>query len=261
MPEVIRVAVGTEPMQWVPYRVLVSSILRRVSSGVRVEFYPSWTQSAGWAPLMRGLLSKRRLGGTLFSAWRWLVPQALHGDGLAVYLDADQCCLCDLSEILHVAAGPAIHCVRDACGWFGGTTPEPGVAQTSVMVVDLAKLRPVLDYDRLAALVANDKLNGWCRKQYGKSAKSSYAAMMQACWLPDSEIGRLAPQWNHFNVVDQSTRIVHWSHVRSQPYRDPSHATAGTFREELASAVAACHLSVQDVVDAVKQGFLHEDYQ
>lgn len=248
----IRVSIGTEPMQWVAAKVLVSSIVRRTAE--RVEFTFSWTPERWSRHMIEGFGH-----GTKFNLWRWLVPKVYSYRRRVVYLDADQVVLGDIASLHDIELdGAWVAVVKNARGRFGKKRPEKGVAQTSVMVMDCEKCD--WNLNRLLGMVKSGKLNGWCEKKFGRSAKHSYAALMQACWLSPSRVAELSPVWNDFNVLRSNTKLLHWSHVRDQPYSNPKHKTSYIFRQELRASIDAGHLFVDEVNAAVKSGFLHKSY-
>ena len=252
----IRVSIGTEPKQYIASQVLKSSILRRCSE--TVSFTESWKPVELWHHRLKS--APKLEGGTAFSAWRWLVPDVYGRSGRAIYMDADQVVLADIVELWDaIEDGKPIAAVRNAIGIFGKKTPEPDHTQTSVMVIDCKKAG--WDY-RLLASVANRKDRDFVRacEAKGNKAKSPYAAVMQAGWIPREEITELDPAWNHFGIVQDDTKLVHWSHVKSQPYRNPNHPTAHIFAEELKVALESGHVTQSELRHSVHQRYIHEDY-
>lgn len=238
--EVIRVSIGSEPLQRIPAEVLKSSIIRRTARPV--EFTESWSPAGGWHPLMKGV---PRLKGTRFSLWRWLVPQVYQHTGRAIYLDADQVVLADIVELWNSLQHEHLAAVINAEGFFGDKIPEKNHVQTSVMVMDCGKC----DWD--AAHRFRDVEVG----------RMSYKQLMQAAWLPRYLIRELPPGWNHFGICNQHTKLLHWSHVASQPYRKPDHPTAHVFAGELRAAVEAGHVSQELIRDEIQQGHLHKHWR
>ena len=234
--EIIRVSIGTEPMQHIPCEVLKASILRRTNRPV--EFSQSWDKANGWHPAMKEL---PRLKGTKFSRWRWLVPALYANRGKAIYLDADQVVLSDIGELWDaLRPGYAFAAVKNAQGIFGKKQPEPGAIQSSVMVMDCERC------DWTALKFCNKVARG----------EMDYRDLMQAKWLQDADIQELDPAWNHFGIRNTGTKLLHWSHVASQPYRKAQHPTAPIFREELHEGIKAGLVNRGDVFEAIGQGHL-----
>lgn len=241
MSDVIRVAIGTEKKQRVPCEVLKHSIRRRTSR--TVEFLESWTADGGWHPAMKA--SPQIANGTAFSTWRWVAP-SVYGEGRAIYLDADQVVLADIGELWDTPLdGKIVAAVCNAQGVFGKKTPEPNKVQTSVMLMDCDRMFPHAEWALLE-----------CAK-----GRMPYRDLMQAAFLPRSEVVELLPQWNYFGIAPPDAKLVHWSHVKSQPWcHNTEHPTAHVWAAELRHAVAAGVLTIKDLQHEAKRGHIHDVY-
>lgn len=238
----IRIYIGTEPSQWLACEVLKSSIRRRTVTPV--QFVESWTRENGWLPDMVSLPTLKN--GTAFNTFRWLVP-ALARNGTAIYLDADQVVLSDIADLAEwvnrYRSDPERQFVRfcavcDAVGSFGKKTPEPGKVQTSVMAMDVSRCQ--WDAREMVVRVANGHL--------------AYRDLMQATWIPRDEIGELPPEWNHFNLCERTTKLVHFSHVASQPWKSPKNPVTHIWEQELRLSLNAGHIKMSDIEHEVWSG-------
>lgn len=238
MSDVIRVSIGTEPKQYIPGEVLKSSILRRATRPV--VFSESWTKSGGWNKAIADLPKLRP--GTAFSGWRWIVPTLYGWRGKAIYLDADQVVLGDIGDLWDaLEEGKSFAAVCNAEGFFGKKVPEPGAVQTSVMVMDCDRCRwsPLKLFHDV------------------ETGKLKYKDLMQARFLDREEIQEIDPSWNHFGMRDERTKLLHWSHVASQPYRKPTgHPTAYVFEDELHHAIRVGLISPATVRAEIMAGNL-----
>lgn len=238
----IRISIGSEPMQFVACEVLKHSIRRRTERPV--EFVESWNRTQGWHPLVK--MSPSLPGGTAFNVWRWLTPQVF-GHGKAIYLDADQVVLADIGELWdQLQDAKTVACVTEAVGIFGGKKiPELGKVQTSVMLMDCHKLRMAMQP---------------CPIQSCAAGRMEYRDLMQAAWLDRGEVQTLDPGWNHFGIVNEQTKLIHFSHVKSQPQRNPEHPAGWVFGAELRQAVADGVLSVNRLQKEAAAGNISEHW-
>lgn len=257
MAEPIHVSVGTEPMQWLPALVLRSSIVRRASRPVLFSY--SWLPDR-WHSAMEAcrkcIKRPEVFGGTQFNLWRWMLPSVYQNQGRVIYLDTDQVVLADIGELWDsLPVGKAIAAVKNAVGVFGEKQPEPGAWQTSVMVMDcrLCDWEPAV----LLRKCETGSLEYW----HGRQSKTPYSHLMQAKWIQEDRLHELPPGWNHFGCRLADTKLLHWSHVASQPYRHPEHPTAEVFRQELRASLEAGHVEPADVRRAVGLGHLHKSYK
>jgi hypothetical protein len=237
MTDPIRIAIGTDPQQRIACETLKSSIRRRTARPV--EFFVSWCPQTGWHPLMQATPKLKK--GTAFSKWRWLLPDLFPDGGRAIYLDADQVCLTDIAELFDWPLGDNTKAlVKNAVGIFGKKRqPEPGKNQTSVMLLDFSHASVRWN----PTVLINQVLSGI----------RSYPDLMQGDWFDPEKTLELPPEWNHFGIHTPDTKILHWSHVKSQPYRNPQHPTAWVFERELRAAVESGDISPALIRSEVSQ--------
>ena len=245
MSETIRIAIGSEPLQRIAADVLKHSILRRTERPV--QFVESWTID-GWHPILKEIPKLPR--GTRFNTFRWCLP-GLFGQGKAIYLDSDQIVLSDIGELWDsLPDGATIACVCNAVGVFGKRQPEPGKPQTSVMVADVG---------RMSALMAKYARGHNDRGPVQDCAAGGlvYADLMQGAWIPWGQIAELPPEWNHFNLKYENTKLLHFSKVSDQAWRCPDHPSAEAWYSELRETVEAGIITTTDLESEVGRGHLH----
>lgn len=236
--EPIRVAIGTEPKQWLASEVLKASILRRTSRPV--QFVESWTPEKGWHPALAKLPKIPR--GTAFNLWRWVTP-TLWPTGKAIYLDADQVLLADIGELWDsLRPGYVMACVCNAQGVFGKKVPEPNKVQTSVMVCDCEQLMELLWRKRPIEAVSVGTMK--------------YADMMQAAWVDRSSVCEIDPAWNHFSLHNERTKLLHFSHVASQPWHNEKNPTTDVWLQCLREAVEDGYIDESCVYGEVRRGHI-----
>ncbi|WP_126148116.1 glycosyltransferase [Synechococcus elongatus] len=229
-----RIYIGTEANQYLAEQTLIYSIRKHLSDP-SIEIIPL-TQT------------QQRVGGTRFGFVRFTLPQAMGYQGKALYLDADQLALTDLAPIFDLLPDDkAIACVYEAEGLYNGK-PHVQTWHTSVMLLDCEQLAWQPD-ELFATVVPN--------KQEPKPGQIRYRNFMELQWFEQERIAKLPPSWNHFNIVTPETNIVHFSHVRSQPWKNPRHELTDFWLGYLKEAIAAGYLRRRDVVAAVARGHVH----
>lgn len=198
----IRIVVGTEASQYVPQKVLEYTIRKHTSEPVDIRFV---TQNAA-----------DRVGGTNFGFVRFMVPSVFNFEGKAIYLDADQVVLKDIKGLWNsLPTNCDVACVQNAEGEFGGK-PVGQHNQTSVMVMNCARLKDWDPKTMFAKVVPN--------RAELKPGEMHYRDFMMLGFMDQSRVGELDPRWNHFNMVRADSNLVHFSHVRSQPWKSPDHS-------------------------------------
>lgn len=230
----IEVVIGTEANQRIPQKVLEYSIRKHATKPVRIRAVEQ---------------SISRVGGTNFGFVRFGVPELMGWNGKAIYLDADQLVLSDIHELADALPdGKAVALVTEPVGHFGDK-PVPRANQSSVMVMDCGQLR---DWDT-STLFANVIGN----REPARAGSIHYRDFMMLSWMDSSRIASLDPGWNHFNIVRPDTRLVHFSHVRTQPWKAPAHPLARFWAGWLAEAVAAGAVGRRELLREIAAGHVH----
>jgi len=210
----IRIVIGTEDSQLIPQKVLEYSI--RAHTKQPVEFH-----------VLKQDIS--RIGGTNFGFVRFMIPSHFNFQGRAIYMDADQLVLGDVAELwesLNQAHDIAL--VQNAEGSFNNQPVSKG-NQTSVMVMNCERLQEWALEKLFTNIIPN--------RQTPQPGQILYRDFMMLKWFEPGRLQALDPRWNHFNIVKTDTRLVHFSHVRSQPWKQPHHPLTPLWRSWLRQAV------------------------
>jgi len=210
----IRIVIGTQANQFIPQRVLEYSIRKHTSADVQI------------IPTRQTV---ERKGGTRFGFVRLCVPAICGYEGRAIYMDADQIVLGDVEELFDsLDDDHAITLVKRPVGTFGGIPVEPR-NETSVMVLDCAKLKQ-WDPDHIFEQVVpnGDEL---------RPGQIHYKDFVRLNWVDPAIIQPLDPSWNHYNVLREDTQLVHFSHVREQPWKRPAHELTAFWERWLTDAL------------------------
>ena len=233
----LTVVIGTQPSQYVGQRVLECSIRRHASRPVEIRAVRQQRQS---------------VGGTKFGFVRFQVPALCGYRGRAIYMDADQLVLADVHELAEQLREPyAVGLVHDIEGEFAGRAVEPR-NETSVMVLDCEKLKDWNPETLFDPVVPNDAPLG--------PGQIHYKDFMRLTWMDPSRIQHIDPRWNHYNVVRDDTKLVHFSHVRAQPWKRPSHPFTSFWEKWLREAMAEGSVTRWDLLRGVALRHLHPHF-
>lgn len=219
----ISVFIGTEDSQWLPTEILKHSILRRSSA----QYHFTELKNI---PLKLDI--KMYTG---FSFYRFSIPDACKFSGRAIYLDADIIVLCDLQELYDKE--------MQGHGVLARSHSFPGY-YTSVMLMDCSKLK-------------HWKIREWTTLINARIA--SYAGTMNgdASGLGYKDYGPLAKYWNELDEWDSFTKILHYTHVPSQPWKVPGHPLGGHFLREMQSALDQQFITAGDVEREIQLGHVY----
>ena len=92
------------------------------------------------------------------------------------------------------------------------------------------------------------------------SGQIHYKDFMRLAWFDPALIQEIDPRWNHYNMVREDTKLVHFSHVREQPWKRPEHPFTGFWERWLVDAMGAGYLRRTDVLKSVALGRIHPHF-
>lgn len=135
-----------------------------------------------------------------FTPLRFMPPELMGYAGRAVVIDPDVFAVGDVEELLRRDMGgkALMACARP------GHNGRPDYVASSVMLLDCGKLAH------------------WrCEQQFNEmfAFKRDYVQWMYLGYEAPESVGILEPQWNHFDTLDESTRLLHNTKRRTQPWK------------------------------------------
>jgi hypothetical protein len=135
-----------------------------------------------------------------FTPTRFLPPQLMGYEGRAVVIDPDVFAVADVFELLSRDMQGASIMARPRAGY----KEKKGVMATSVMLLDCAKLSH-WDVERdFAALFQRTR---------------DYAKWIGLLYEPRESIGILENEWNDLDKLTSSTKMVHMTKRKTQPWK------------------------------------------
>lgn len=219
----IRVFIGTEPAQWLPTEVLKHSILCRSKEPYEFKELKN-------IPLKLNI--KMYTG---FSFYRFSIPETCLFEGRAIYLDADIVVLCDLKELndMEMQGHGVLSRPHAKSGYF-----------TSVMLMDCSKLK-------------HWKIQQWVTLI--NAGIASYDMIMGAMpsGLNNKDFDSFDPMWNDLDYWNEKTKILHYTHVPTQPWKAPGHPFASVFLREMKSALENKVFTPEDVQREIAAGHIY----
>jgi hypothetical protein len=234
----LRIYVGATKDEMVPYRVLAQSIHDHSSVPVIVEPLTSVR-----SPLPRSRANRPR---TAFSFARFHIPELAGYRGRAVYLDSDMLVLGDIAELFeHPKDGAWIACTNQPApaAWQNDPWFKPG-RQFSVMVLDCEQLSWRID-DIIGAL---------------DRGELSYPDLMfDMAVVPEDRIDdSICPAWNSLEHIDSDTKLVHFTVVPSQPWKNDRNPLEGRWMTAFEDSVRRGAVPLLEVEELVRSGGRHD---
>ncbi len=240
----IRICIGTERRTTVARKVLEFSILTNVAPGTEVEF--DLLEGGDWA----GSGPEQQYTG--FSFLRWAIPERFGWRGKAIYFDADQLCLGDVSELWEAdrtwaADGACVWCTtyprRHPVRWLPFLKRSEPTPETSVMLIDCERAR--------GKLLRLEEIES---RMIGDEGLVRYREIMHLAYLdpPAVEI----PQWWNLmdgwgrrigSFEDAEAKLLHFTDVPKQPWYFPDHPKRHVWEAYLEAARRAGYVSAAEI--------------
>jgi len=168
---------------------------------LRREDYPFFAAREGQA-FWRGDARRTWRNGDLqsFTPLRFMPPELMAYRGRAAVIDPDVFAVGDMRELLsRDMGGKALMCVARP-----GHNRRPDYLASSVMLLDCAKL------------------THWrCEEQFAElfESKRDYEKWIYLGYEAPETVGLLEPEWNHFDTLNESTKLLHNTKRRTQPWK------------------------------------------
>lgn len=248
----IRIFIGSADRSILEQRVLQWSILTRTKHPVDF-FVMNGTSNAilrDNGDKVEDFLDARLMHQNLstpFTFFRYAIPQFCAYSGRAIYIDSDQLVFADIDDLW---SRPL-----DGTGVSMCRAYRPGRWATSVMLFDCEKCR--LDLPAVLADIEAGKLTYTDLNFITDAFRAAYPIAIQV----------LEPEWNSLDCYSTSTKLIHFTNLRMQPWRFTMHPAEelwvmylqGAYRDgyvtrELIEHAIAEHGCRSDLVDLAERG-------
>lgn len=229
--EPIRVFISCSEVEWLPAKVLESSIKRHVSRECQVKLtYEQGVEN----PTGMDHESRPR---TLFSYHRFVVPKLCGFKGRAISMDSDMLVFADIAELFDWPMKDGVN-VASAC-----PIGRPH-QNSSVMTIDCEACP--WNLEGLIARIAVGKLS------YGELMR------LENCGVKWCEADH---QWNCLDAWDAKTKNLHYTDMRRQPWRHGFHRHQlwRKWSDGLCAALEDGTVTEAEVAEQVDKGHVHHD--
>lgn len=234
----VRVFVGTDRTQILAVKVLEHSIKRHTT--LPVEVIPMCDLP------IRPPKDPREGQRTGFSFSRFCIPAMAGYKGRAIYMDADMLVLKDIRELWEMDFRGAKVIIQEELDEKQSVTakkagaPKKRIKQCAVMLMDCSRLDWKIE----------DIIQGIDEGKY------NYEKLMyDLCLLEESEIHYDLPfRWNSLEHLDDSTCLIHYTDMFTQPWVYPFNKNAGVWYDEVRLMLKNGSLTESEILEEIKMG-------
>jgi hypothetical protein len=238
----VRVFIGSGETSVLERKVLIRSLKAHTKRQLHICVFNGTHNALEWnaeppTPAPMSLEIKYR-NYTEFSLYRFLIPEICGFRGNAIYMDSDMLCFADIGELFDLEMdGLDLRCVPSLYG--------DGTWATSIMLINCESAR----FD-LPGIMQD--LDAW-RFSYDEFMRLA-PRFRQHHHLA---MGELDPSWNVFDAFPPRCKVLHFTNLFTQPWRDPRHPLAALWRRQFDEAIRSGALGEDDVRRAVALGHAH----
>jgi hypothetical protein len=230
-----KVFVGVAERELVAFKVLEYSIKKHASVPVSVVPLP---------PVTRIPRSRANRARTPFSFSRYLIPELMNFNGVAVYMDSDMVVFSDVAELFSTPLDGSSVAVTSQVAVPEKWTNDPHFRtgrQYSLMVIDCERARWHID-EVIGHL---------------DSGEFRYEDLLYDLAIePSTNVrGDLDARWNHLeSFVAGETKLLHFTVVPTQPWKDPSQPLWSVWEQLFLEACERGYVSLELVEKSVRRG-------
>jgi hypothetical protein len=240
------VFIGSGEASVLERKTLIHSIRKNTRGPVRIVVFNgthNTLEVEGAEPLPAPMsLRAKYLNLTEFSNYRFLVPQLSGAASRAIYLDSDMICLGDIRDLFEAPMDGADFVAKPFADGHG----RPRWA-LSVSLFDCTRCR--FDLERYVGEIDR-----------GLYAYNDLHQMTPAFLAHHAyRIGRLDEQWNRFDRVDATTKLIHYTNLHTQPWRIRNHRFGALWFHYFREAQEAGLVSEEDIELAIRRGYARAD--
>lgn len=234
----VRIFIGSGESSILERRTLIHSLQRTTKRVLDIRVFNGTHDTievAGQEPVRVGMpLAIKYRNFTEFSLYRFLIPSLCGHVGRALWLDSDMLCLDDIGTLFDMNLhGCDVACVP---------AYSPDAWATSVMLIDCARAR----FDLVQVLGEIDR--GLYSMEQFMRLEPPYLRQHPLAIAP------MDGGWNSFDTRDEHTRLVHFTNLRTQPWRVPGHPLAPLWRAAFGEARQAGLITERDIRRALSLG-------
>lgn len=180
---------------------------------------------------------------TEFSNYRWLIPSICNHQGRAIFLDSDMVCVSDIGTLFDLE--------MNGCAMLAKAEAYKGDKSwgMSNILFDCSKCH--FDLEQIFREVDQKQFSNTEFQQMAPAflAKHPYS------------LGPLDSNWNSFDHFDENTKLIHYTNLRTQPWKFAGHKHEDLWFKYFNEARAAGVILNSDIDKTLSRAYARQDIQ
>ncbi len=243
----LKVFIGSGEASVIERKVAIHSLEKHTSQNIDVYVFNGTHNSVELnqeEPFLAPMpLKVKYQNSTEFSLYRYLIPQLCNFQGKAVYIDSDVVCLDDILKLFQIELNGSDFLAKfDAYPSFGDE-----FWGLSVMLIDCERCRFDLE------LICQEISQGL------------YSMLDFSCMSPhflrhhSYKIGKLSSHWNSFDLLDEHTKLIHYTNLYTQPWKSVGHPYGDIWFDYFEDARKAGKISQKEIEKSMMLAYVRHD--
>jgi len=178
---------------------------------------------------------------TEFSNYRWLIPAICGHQGRAIFLDSDMVCLGDIGELFDTDI--------NGCAMLAKAEAYKGKQSwgMSNILFDCSKCH--FDLEQI-----------FQEMEQGYFTNTDFHQMAPAFLVKHPyAMGKLDPSWNSFDYFDEHTRLIHYTNLRTQPWKFSGHPHESLWFKYFNDARTSGLITNSDIDKTLARAYARQD--
>jgi hypothetical protein len=241
----IRIFIGSGEASVLERKTLIHSLRAHTSRPLDIHVFNGThdaLERGAEPPVRLGMpLSIKYRNYTEFSNYRWLIPELCGHRGRAIFLDSDMVCLADIGELFDADMGG-----HDMLAKGEAYKGDRSWGMSNVLF-DCERCRFPLEE------IFQDV-------DAGHYTNTDFHQMTPAFLSRRPyRIGPMDPAWNSFDVHDAGTKLIHYTNLRTQPWKFSGHVHEDLWFHWFSEARKAGVITNQDIDKTLSRAYARQD--
>lgn len=243
--QTIKVFIGSGEASLLERKTLIHSLRKHTNRELEIYVFNGTHNSieqVGKEPILANMsLTVKYRNYTEFSNYRWLIPEICGYQGRAIFLDSDMVCLSDIGHFYDAD--------MNGCDMLAKAEAYKGDSAwgMSAVLFDCTKCK--FDLDAIFGQVDKKLFTNTDFHQMSKAFLKYHPY----------KIDPIDPNWNSFDYADEKTKLIHYTNLRTQPWKFAGHKHEELWFRYFNEAMKAGLIVRPDVDKTLSRAYARQD--
>ena len=247
--ETIKLFVGSGEASVIERKVLIYSVMKHTKRPIDIFVFNGTHNSIeknNEPPVLCPMpLHIKYRNVTEFSNYRWYIPQLCNFEGKAIFADSDMICLSDVGDFFDQNMGENAMLAKPNAYKLGDANETRW--GMSLTLFDCSKCH--FDVENFFSEIDNNLY----------TLTDLHQMTPQFMKYHTYKIGNIAKGWNEFDYYDEHTKLIHYTNLYTQPWKDKGHKFGDLWFTYLNEAMESGFITKEDIDKAIIRSYARKD--